>query len=137
MESFLASIFSVYNAILVPFGTPDFGPKLATGLLVLAIAVYICFLFFALPQAVRLRSALIAIKGRPNDETEHEKRTTFQANYETINRALVSNKATAGVWQEFRKTLVFRGNPQQTIIFASTRPSNFFNPRSLLVQYDF
>jgi hypothetical protein len=96
MEAFLAYIFSLYNAILVPFGTrPDFGPELATGLLVLAIAAFISFLLFALPQAARLRSALIAIRGTSSDETEHEKRTTFQTNYETINKALASNKAVA------------------------------------------
>jgi hypothetical protein len=137
MEAFLAYTFSLYSAILVPFGTPNFGPKLATGLLVLALVVFIFFLAFALPQAVRLRSARIAITGRSNEETEHEKRTTFQTNYETINKALVSNKATATVWQEFRKTLIFRGDPQRPIVLASYRPSNFFNPRSLLVQYDF
>jgi len=119
MEAFLAYTFSLYGAILEPFGTPDFGPKLATGLLVLALAVFIFFLVFALPQAVRLRSALIAITGRSNEETEHEKRTTFQTNYETINKALASNKAIAAVWQEFRKTLIYRGDPQRPIVLAS------------------
>ena len=33
MEAFLAYTFSLYSAILVPFGTPNFGPKLATGLI--------------------------------------------------------------------------------------------------------
>jgi gas vesicle protein len=137
MEAFLAYTFSLYGAILVPFGTPDFGPKLATGLLALAAAVFLCFLCFALPQSYRLRSALVAIRGKSNNETEHEKRTTFQANYEAIDNALVSNKETSNVWQEFRKTLIFRGSPQRAIILASTRPGNFFSPRSLLVQYDF
>lgn len=137
MEAFLAYTFSLYGAILVPFGTPDFGPKLATGLLVLALAVFITFLLFAVPQSVRLQSALIAIRGNSNDKTEHDKRTTFQTNYETINEALASNKATASVWQEFRKTLIFRGNPERPIVLSSYRPSNFFNPRSLLVQYEF
>src|ERR1700686_786840 len=123
MDAFLAYTFSLYSAILVPFGTPDFGPKLATGLLVLALVVFIFFLVFALPQAVRLRSALIAITGRSNEETEHERRTAFQTNYETNNKALPSNKATASVWQEFRKTLIFRGNPQRPIVLASYRPS--------------
>src|SRR5258707_977730 len=43
MEAFLAYTFSIYSAILVPFGTPDFGPKLATGLLALAAAVFLGF----------------------------------------------------------------------------------------------
>jgi methyl-accepting chemotaxis protein len=137
MEAFLAYTFSLYSAILLPFGTPDFGPKLATGLLALAAVVFLCFLCFALPQAYRLRSALVAIRGKSDNETEQEKRTAFQANYETIDNVLLSNKATSNVWQEFRKTLVFRGNPQRAIILASTRPNNFFNPRSILVQYDF
>jgi hypothetical protein len=105
--------------------------------LALAAAVFLCFLCFALPQSYRLRSALVAIRGKSNNETEHEKRTTFQANYEAIDNALVSNKETSNVWQEFRKTLIFRGSPQRAIILASTRPGNFFSPRSLLVQYDF
>jgi hypothetical protein len=37
MQEALTYIFSLYHALLVPFGTPDFGPKLATGLLVLAL----------------------------------------------------------------------------------------------------
>src|SRR5882757_183916 len=137
MDAFLAYTFSLYSAILVPFGTPDFGPKLATGLLVLAAIVFISFLFFALPQAVRLRSALIAIKGNAGDKTEQDKRTAFQNNYSTINDALASNKVTATVWQEFRKTLIFSGNMPRPIILASARPNNFFSPRSLLVQYEF
>ncbi len=137
MESFLAYAVSLYGAILVPFGTPDFGPKLATGLLALAVAVFLCFLCFALPQSYRLRSALVAIRGKSDNEAEHEKRTAFQTNYEAIDSALLSNKATSNVWQEFRKTLIFRGSLQRATILASTRPSNFFNPRSLLVQYDF
>jgi DNA anti-recombination protein RmuC len=137
MEAFLAYTFSLYSAILVPFGTPDFGPKLATGLLALAAAVFLCFLGFALPQAHRLRLALGVIKGKSKNETEHEKRATFQGNYDAIDSALLSNKTTSNVWQEFRKTLIFRGSSQRAIILASTRPSNYFNPRSLRVQYDF
>jgi hypothetical protein len=39
MQEALIYIFSLYNALLIPFGTPDFGPKLATALLVLALLV--------------------------------------------------------------------------------------------------
>src|SRR5260370_30835854 len=99
MDAFLAYTFSLYSAILVPFGTPDFGPKLATGLLVLAAVVFISFLFFAVPQAVRLRSALIAIRGGAHDDTEHDKRTALQNNYDAINDSLASNKATSIVLQ--------------------------------------
>src|SRR6266436_9107508 len=98
MEAFLAYIFSLYNAILVPFGTPDFGPKLATGLLVLAVAVFLCFLCFALPQLYRLRSALLTVKGNSDKESAHEKRSAFQENYDAIDSALVSNRATSSVW---------------------------------------
>jgi hypothetical protein len=56
MQSTLAYIYSLYDALLVPFGTADFGPKLATGLLFLALIVFLAFLGFALPQAYRLRS---------------------------------------------------------------------------------
>jgi DNA anti-recombination protein RmuC len=137
MQSALAYIYSLYGALLVPFGTADFGPKLATGLLFLALLVFLAFLCFALPQAFRLRSALVAIKGDSDRESEQQKRATFQSNYDGIDTALLSNKATSIVWQEFRKTLIFRGSAQRAIILASTRPSNFFNTRNLLVQYDF
>ena len=136
MQALLAYIFSLYSAILVPFGTPDFGPKLATGLLVLAIAVFLCFLCFALPQSYKLRSALVTVKGNSDKEGAHEKRAAFQENYDAIDSVLVSNRAISNVWQEFRKTLIFRGG-SRPVILASARPGNFFNPRSLLVQYDF
>src|SRR5882672_1038674 len=116
MEAFLTYIFSFYNAILVPFGTPDFGPKLATGLLVLAVAVFLCFLCFALPQSYRLRSAVVTVKGNSDKEREHEKRTAFQENYDAIDSALVSNRAISNVWQEFRKTLIFRGGTRSVIL---------------------
>jgi hypothetical protein len=135
MQESLTYIFSLYHALLVPFGTPDFGPKLATGLLVLALFVILIFLSVAVPQSLRLRGALSAIIGRSKDETETEKRTTFQTNFDVIDAALLSNKTTSAVWQEFRQTL--RGDQQHATILASTRPNNFFNPRSLLVQYDF
>src|SRR5713226_7542395 len=110
MQSALIYIYSLYGALLVPFGTPEFGPKLATGLLFLALLVFLSFLCFALPQAFRLRSALIAIKGESEQGTEQQRRAKFQSDYEEINAALLSNKATSVVWQEFRKTLIFRGN---------------------------
>ncbi len=137
MQSALIYIYSLYGALLVPFGTPEFGPKLATGLLFLALLVFLAFLCFALPQAYRLRSALIAIKGDSGQETEQQKRAIFHNKYDEIDTALLSNRATSIVWQEYRKTLIFRGNAQRAIILASTRPSNFFNARNLLVQYDF
>jgi hypothetical protein len=137
MEDFLAPVFALYNAILVPFGTPDFGPKLATALLALAGLVFLSFLCFVLPQAYQLHLALASIKGSSRKRSEHEKRLEFQSNYASIDSALLSNRATSIVWQEFRKTLIFRGSGEKTIILASARPSNFFNARSLLVQYDF
>src|SRR5713101_5320782 len=79
MEAFLAYTFSIYSAILVPFGTPDFGPKLATGLLALAAGVFLGFLCFALPQSYRLRSALVTIRGKSDNETEQKKRTAWGA----------------------------------------------------------
>src|SRR5260370_35808262 len=136
MEASPAFSVSLCTAILVPFGTPDFGPKLATGLLVLAVAVFLCFLCFALPQLYRLRSALLTVNGNSDKESAHEQRSALQENYDAIDSALVSNRATSSVWQEFRKTLIFRNGPR-SVILASSRPGNFFNPRSLLVQYDF
>ena len=133
MSTILAYVFSLYDALLIPFGTPEFGPKLATGLLALALLVFLGFLCFTVPQAIRLRAALIAIRGDSNTEGEEQKRAAFQDNYDAIDNALLSNKATSIVWREFRKTLIFRG----AIILASSRPQNFFNPRNLLVQYDF
>src|ERR1035437_9551435 len=114
MQTILSNIFSLYDALLLPFGTPDFGPKLATGLLFLALLVFISFLCFALPQVFRLRLALIAIKGDSAKESEQQKRALFQSKYEDIDAALLSNKATSIVWQEFRKTLIFRGSTQRT-----------------------
>ena len=135
MQEALTSVIALYSALLIPFGTPDFGPKLATALLVLALLVILVFLGVAVPQSFRLRAALSAIKGRSKDNTETEKRITFQSNYDVIDAALLSNQTTSAVWQEFRETL--RGDQQHATILASTRPNNFFNPRSLLVQYDF
>src|SRR6266852_5791833 len=45
--------------------------------------------------------------------------------------------ATSVVGKASRRTIIFRGNAQRAIILESTRPSNFFNARHLLVQYDF
>ena len=129
MNTILSDIYSVYDALLVPFGTPDFGPKLATGLLFLAFAVLVSFLCFTAPQAVRLRTALNVIEGGSNKESAQQKRATFQSSFDNINTALLSNKATSIVWQEFCKTLIRRGPAQRTILFASVRPHNFFNAR--------
>ncbi|HEY6259680.1 MAG TPA: hypothetical protein VIY51_28215 [Xanthobacteraceae bacterium] len=136
-NTILAYVSPLYDALLVPFGSPDFGPKLATGLLALALLVLVAFIGLALPQAFRLRAALVAIKCGTDNESEQQKRAAFQTKYEKIDMALLSNRATSIAWQEFRKTLMFRGDSQRTIILASSRPENFFNPRNLLIQYDF
>jgi hypothetical protein len=133
MNTILTYIYSLYAALLVPFGTPEFGPKLATALLALAVLVLLGFFCFAAPQAIRLRAALSVIRGDTHKESEQKKRAIFRTNYETIDTALLYNKATSIVWQEFRKTLIFR----DATILSSSRPQNFFNPRNLLVQYDF
>jgi hypothetical protein len=135
MEEALAYVVSLYGALLIPFRTPDFGPKLATALLALALLVILIFLGVAVPHSIRLRAALSTIRGRSKDETEIEKRTTFQTNYDVIDAALLSNKTISTVWQEFRKAL--HRDQQHGTILASARPNNFFHPRSLLVQYDF
>jgi hypothetical protein len=137
MNQILSYVYPLYDALLVPFGTPEFGPKLATALLALAILVFFAFLCFAVPQGLRLRRALNAIKSGADSESEQQKRALFQNEYEEIDIALHSNKATSTAWQEFRKTLIFRGEPPRAIILASSRPQNFFNPRNLLIQYDF
>jgi hypothetical protein len=134
MQEALTYVISLYGALLIPFSKPDFGPKLATALLVLGLLVILVFLGVAVPQSFRLRAALSAIRGRLKNETETEKRITFQTNYDVIDAALLSNKTISAVWQEFRKTL---RRDQQGTILGSERPNNFFNPRSLLVQYDF
>jgi hypothetical protein len=126
MNTILAYVSPIYDALLVPFGTSDFGPKLATGLLALALLV---LLGLAIPQVLRLKAALRAIKCYEADVGEQQRRTVFQNNYEKIDIALLSNKATSQAWQEFRKTHIFRRDPQRTIIFASSRPANFFNPQ--------
>jgi hypothetical protein len=137
MNRILTDIYSLYDALLLPFGTPDFGPKLATGLLFLAVMVLLGFLCVTIPQAVRLRAALNAISGGSKKENAQEKRTAFQSNYEKINAELLSNKAISVVWQEFCKTFIRRGSSQRIVIFAPIRPQSFFNPRNLRVQYDF
>ena len=105
-------LHSLYGELLEPFRNPEFGPTLATLLLFLAVVVLIGFFCFAVPQAIRLRSALAAIKGGTDKENERQKRATFLRDYEKINKALSSNKTTSTVWQEFRKSLMFRGSPQ-------------------------
>jgi methyl-accepting chemotaxis protein len=128
---------ALYGALLVPFRNEAFGPELATGLLVVALVVLIAFLLITLPQALRLRAALVAIKGTSAKESEQQKRAIFQKTYKEIDGSLLANTATSNIWQEFRKTLIFRDNAQRSFILASTRPQNFFNPRNLRVQYDF
>jgi methyl-accepting chemotaxis protein len=142
MQTFFADIFSLYRSLLEPFRAPIFGPTLATYLLALALVVLLTFLCFAIPQALRLRAALSKIKGRPENVSEHdvsghEKRATFQSNFAEIDHTLLDNKAISSVWKEFRKTLVLRGEKSESVVWGTARPNNFFNPRSLLVQYDF
>jgi hypothetical protein len=137
MDTILTHVLSVYDAVLAPFGSPDFGPKLATGLLALSLLVLVAFLGLTLPQAFRLRAALNVIRGQSDKGTEQEKRAAFHGQYQAIDAALLSNKTTTLAWQEFRKTLIFRGDPQRAILLASSRPQNFFNPRNLLIQYEF
>lgn len=128
---------SLYDALLIPFTNEAFGPKLATLLLLLAVAVFICFLCFVVPQAIRLRAALIVIRSGSNRENEQQKRANFARDYEKIDAALFSNKATSIAWQQFRKNLIFRGNPPRSIILKLNHSQNFFNPRNLHVQYEF
>jgi hypothetical protein len=130
---------SLYGALLIPFTNEAFGPKLATLLLVLALAVFVIFLCFAVPQAVRLRAALVLIKGGSGKktETEQQRRASFARDFAKIDAALSSNRTLSICWQEFRKSLMFRGNPPGSIILNSIHPQNFLNPRSLRVQYDF
>ena len=65
MSEFVSyDLHSLYSGLLEPFRNPEFGPWLATLLLVLAVVVLVGFLCFAVPQAIRLRAALAAIKGR-------------------------------------------------------------------------
>ena len=137
MNTILAYVSPLYDALLVPFGTPDFGPKLATGLLALALLVILGFISFALPQTLRLRAALKAIRGDLSEPGEQQRRTAFQNNYEAVDAALLSNKTTLLAWQEFRKTLILRRDPQKPIILASSRPGTFFNPRNLHLEADF
>jgi hypothetical protein len=123
--------------LLEPFRNEAFGPRLATILLLLAVAVLIGFWCFALPQALRLRAALAIIRAGTQKESDQQKRLTFLADFQQINQALQSNKAVSRAWQEFRKNLITRRDGQRTIILNSTPPQNFFNPRNLHVQYDF
>jgi hypothetical protein len=123
--------------LLEPFRNDSFGPELATFLLVVAAFILAGFLGSAIPKAIRLRSALGIIKAGKSKETEQEKRANFQANFKQIDSALSANTTVSIVWQEFRKTLISRTSGQRTLIFATSRPQQFFNPRNLRVQYDF
>jgi hypothetical protein len=126
-----------YKVLLEPFRNDAFGPELATALLVVAAIILAVFLASAIPKAIRLRSALSTIKVGKATETEQERRANFQANYKQIDSTLSTNKGVSIVWQEFRKTLIPRTAGQRTLIFATTRPQEFFNTRNLRVQYDF
>jgi hypothetical protein len=131
------NFFGLYRQLLDPFRNPAFGPELATLLLALAVLVFFGFLCAALPQAIRLRAALTAIKRGSSGQSEQQKRATFVGNYKAIDDALYANRTTSGAWQEFRKCLMFRGSAAQRMLLASNSPYNFFNPRNLHVQYDF
>jgi hypothetical protein len=128
---------SLYRGILRPFTNDAFGPELATILLLLALLVLILFLAATAPKALRLRSALAAIRGRPASVEESNKRTLFQNSYEIIDNTLLSNKAIRDAWHEFSKTLILPTSNNQPTILATTRPHNFFNPRTLCTQYEF
>ena len=80
MNGILAKVLPVYSAILEPFRSPDFGPKLATWLLVLALLFFLCFLLVSLRQAFGLRAALLTITGKNalKDEKERMACTRFE-----------------------------------------------------------
>jgi hypothetical protein len=138
MDHFLPIDFAGhYRLLLEPFRNDSFGPELATFLLVVAAFILTAFLGSALPKAIHLRSALRIIKSDKSKETEQEKRANFQANYKQIDSALLANRSVSGVWREFRKNLITRIAGQRTLIYAISRPQQFFNPRNLRVQYDF
>ena len=137
MDHWLQYTISIYGNILKPFGTEDFGPKVATGLLLAALTLFIAFVCAVFPQALRLHSALSTVRGRTKEASEDQKRLSFQSRYDEVDSTLSSNKLTSAAWAEFRKTLIFRETAQSPIILASARPSQFFTTRSLRVQYDF
>ena len=137
MQKIFEDIFTLYKDLLEPFRAPMFGPTVATYLLALALVVFLAFLCFAIPQALRLRAALSKIEGGSEGDSEHEKRATFQSNFDAIDHALLNNKVISSVWKEFRKTLVLRGEQSDAVVWGTARPNIFFNPRSLFVQYDF
>jgi hypothetical protein len=127
----------LYSAILTPFKNEDFGPTLATILLVLALTVLVGFLCFAIPQAIRLRLALSKIRTEDDLEDEQTKRANFIANYRTIDEALVKNRCVSRSWIEFRKNLIHHRDSQRALILCPTPAQAFFNPRTLRIQYEF
>ncbi|WP_253711828.1 hypothetical protein [Bradyrhizobium sp. WD16] len=137
MDHWFEYTISIYGEILKPFGTEDFGPKVATGLLVSAATLFLAFVCAVLPQAYRLHSALSAVRGKSKETSEDQKRLSFHSRYDEVDTTLSSNKLTSTAWAEFRKTLIFRETAQAPVILASARPSQFFTTRSLRVQYDF
>jgi hypothetical protein len=126
-----------YRSLLRPFTNDAFGPELATLLLALALVVLIAFIFSSAPQLFRLSSALSVIIRRTSSANESEKRAQFQQNYATIDSKLLVNRAIHDAWQEFRKTLIFPSEANDNLILATSRPQNFFNPRTLRTQYQF
>jgi len=137
MDHWLQYTISIYSEILKPFGTEDFGPKVATYLLLAALTLLIAFVCAVFPRALRLHAALSTVRGKTKEASEDQKRLSFQSRYDEVDSALSSNKLTSAAWAEFRKTLIFRETAQPPIILASARPSQFFSTRSLRVQYDF
>lgn len=137
MQTLFGSIFELYRALLEPFRAPAFGPTLATYLLAFASIVFLTFLCFAVPQAVKLRGAINMIKKRSARGDEHDRRASFRSEYDRIDQALSNNHAVSRVWQEFRKTISPSDAGAPEVVWGSARPQIFFTPRSLLVQYDF
>ena len=134
---FSYDLFSLYGALLNPFRNKEFGPELATLLLILALFVLLGFLFFTIPQSIRLRAALRAIKQRSQGERGTDKCIEFSKNYDEIDRLLTSNKTISTAWLEFRECLIQRDTSEPAIFFNSIPSNVFFNAKNFRVQYNF
>ncbi|HEX2654837.1 MAG TPA: hypothetical protein VHN11_14430, partial [Xanthobacteraceae bacterium] len=128
---------SLFAPILEPFRSEIFGPKLAVLLLAVAAVVLVSFLASAMLQVLRLMAALRVIVGKTAGGGNQEKREIFQRDFDKIDRALVSNRAVSGPWQEFRKNFIVREGAHSQLIYSSIPARALFNARSTRVQYDF
>lgn len=125
-----------YAPILEPFKNPQLGPGLATILLGLAALVFLLFAYDTFRRGAALKAALRAIRGTEKQADEAARRLDFKERFSQVDADLLKNRVLSNAWREFRETLIHEGRHQNLAIANSTRPQNFFHPRTVGAQYD-